>query len=115
MRDDEMSDFLDISQRPAPDPFLLPGMAEAAARIAFALRKGEAIGIFGDYRRVFWSMAWPALRAGRIEELIQVGLVAHHMIVFARDCASGRESASFYAERPKAAAAAAEPATARAA
>lgn len=49
MRADEMSDFLDVSQRPAPDPFLLPGMAEAAARIAFALRNGEGIGIFGDY------------------------------------------------------------------
>ncbi|MFL5269568.1 MAG: B12-binding domain-containing radical SAM protein [Stellaceae bacterium] len=73
------------------------------------------IGLFGDYRRVFWRMAWPALRAGRIEELIQVGLVAHHMIVFARDCASGRENASFYAERPKVVAEGVEPATAQAA
>jgi len=47
--DDEMADFLDSSQRPAPDPLLLPGMAQVSARIAFALRNGEAIGIFGDY------------------------------------------------------------------
>ena len=59
------------------------------------------VGLVGDYRRTFWRMAWPALLAGRIEELIHVGLVAHHMIVFARDCASGRANASFYAERPK--------------
>ena len=59
------------------------------------------IGILGDYRRTFWQMARPALHAGRIEELIHVGLVAHHMIAFARDCAKGRENASFYAERPK--------------
>jgi hopanoid C-2 methylase len=59
------------------------------------------IGLFGDYRRTFWRMAWPALRAGRIEELIHVGLVAHHMIVFARECTEGRENASFYADRPK--------------
>jgi radical SAM superfamily enzyme YgiQ (UPF0313 family) len=59
------------------------------------------IGLFGDYRRTFWRMAWPALRAGHIEELIHVGLVAHHMIVFARACAEGRENASFFAERPK--------------
>src|SRR6516162_1114604 len=57
------------------------------------------VGLFGDYRRIFWQMAWPALRAGRIEELIHVGLVAHHMIVFARECAEGRGDAAFYAER----------------
>jgi hopanoid C-2 methylase len=62
------------------------------------------VGLFGDYRRTFWRMAWPALRAGHIEELIHVGLVAHHMIVFARACAEGRENASFFAERPKIAA-----------
>jgi single-stranded-DNA-specific exonuclease len=49
MPDDEMFDFLDSRQRPAPDPTLLPGMREATARIATALRDGEAIGIFGDY------------------------------------------------------------------
>ena len=59
------------------------------------------IGVLGDYRHTFWQMAWPALRAGRIEELIHVGLVAHHMITFARSCDSGRENASFFADRPK--------------
>jgi radical SAM superfamily enzyme YgiQ (UPF0313 family) len=59
------------------------------------------IGIRGDYRRCFWRMVWPALRTGRIDEVIGMSLVAHHMIVFARHCLAGRESASFYAERPK--------------
>jgi radical SAM superfamily enzyme YgiQ (UPF0313 family) len=68
------------------------------------------IGVLSDYRRVFWRMARPALRAGRIEELIHIGLVAHHMIVFARACASGGESAAFYAPLPKAATEAAAPA-----
>jgi len=31
------------------DPFLLPGMETAVARLAAALQGGEAIGIFGDY------------------------------------------------------------------
>ena len=62
------------------------------------------VGLFGDYRRSFWQMAGPALRAGRIEELIHVGIVAHHMIVFARACAAGRENASFFIDRPKIAA-----------
>ena len=59
------------------------------------------VGLFGDYRRNFWRMAWPALRAGRIEELIHIGIVAHHMITFARACAKGRENASFFMDRPK--------------
>jgi len=62
------------------------------------------VGVFGDYRSTFWRMAWPALRAGRIEELIHVGIIAHHMISFARACAEGRESASFFAEQPNRAA-----------
>jgi hypothetical protein len=63
----------------------------------------------GDYRRTFWRMARPALRAGRIEELIHIGLVAHHMIVFARACAAGVENAAFYAQRSKGASDAAAP------
>ena len=57
------------------------------------------IGIAGDYRRVFWRMAWPALRAGRIAELIAAALVAHHLIRFAQDCT--RQSAAFFADRPR--------------
>jgi radical SAM superfamily enzyme YgiQ (UPF0313 family) len=56
------------------------------------------IGLFGDYRRSFWRMALPALRRGRIDELIAAALVAHHMITFTRDCT--RQSAAFFSERP---------------
>jgi hopanoid C-2 methylase len=59
------------------------------------------IGIAGDYRRVFWRMAWPALKAGRMDELIAAALVAHHLIRFARDCTDGLQAASFYADRPQ--------------
>lgn len=45
----EAKDFLDPSPRPAPDPQLLPGMAEAVERIAAGLRRDENIGVFGDY------------------------------------------------------------------
>jgi hopanoid C-2 methylase len=72
--------------------------------IIIVMRLLIRVGLLGDYRRSFWRMAWPALRAGRIEELIHVGIVAHHMIVFARACAAGRENASFFAKRPKLAA-----------
>lgn len=57
------------------------------------------IGLFGRYRETFWKMARPALKAGEIENLIHVGLVAHHLIQFAANCASGEESASFYSQK----------------
>ena len=77
--------------------------------IVIVMRLMVRIGLLGDYRRTFWRMAAPALRSGRIEELIHIGLVAHHMIVFARDCAKGRENASFFAQRPRPAVEAAAP------
>lgn len=45
----EVADFLNTSQRPSPDPWLLPNMDHAIERIARALRQGERIGVFGDY------------------------------------------------------------------
>jgi single-stranded-DNA-specific exonuclease len=45
----DAADFLNEEERPAPDPHLLPGMTEAAARVGSALRRSEPIGVFGDY------------------------------------------------------------------
>jgi radical SAM superfamily enzyme YgiQ (UPF0313 family) len=58
------------------------------------------VGLLGSYRRTFWRMALPALRAGRIEEVIHIGLVGHHLITYARECEQGRQMASNYAARP---------------
>jgi hopanoid C-2 methylase len=57
------------------------------------------VGLLSDYRRTFWTMAWPLLRAGRVEDMIHVSLVAHHLITFAREAVSGRQNASFYSSR----------------
>ncbi len=59
------------------------------------------VGLRGNYRRHFWRFVWTALRAGRVGELLAVGLVSHHLIRFARDCTAGRQNAAFYAERSK--------------
>jgi radical SAM superfamily enzyme YgiQ (UPF0313 family) len=55
------------------------------------------IGVRGDYRRTFWRTAWPALRAGKIEELIHAAVVSHHLIQFTRQCLAGERESSFYA------------------
>lgn len=54
------------------------------------------VGVRSDYRRRFWRLAWPALRQGRIEEVIHVGVVAHHLIQFARECMRGEAEQCFY-------------------
>lgn len=57
------------------------------------------VGLWGSYRKTFWKLAWPALKKGQIEQVIHVGVVGHHLINFAQECARGDEAASFYAQR----------------
>jgi radical SAM superfamily enzyme YgiQ (UPF0313 family) len=57
------------------------------------------VGLRGSYRRTFWRMAWPALRARRLEALIHVAVVSHHLIEFTQDCVRGLGESSFYAPR----------------
>jgi hopanoid C-2 methylase len=80
----------------------------SAARVNLSnIAKGMAIlgnivarvGVFSRYPRTFWRMALPAMKKGDIEAVIHVGLVAHHLIEFTRECLKGRESASFYSQK----------------
>jgi radical SAM superfamily enzyme YgiQ (UPF0313 family) len=59
------------------------------------------VGVRGDYRRAFWRFALARLRRGEIEPLIMVGLIAHHLILFAREASSGRRDASHYTFKPR--------------
>lgn len=56
-------------------------------------------GVLSHYRETFWKLAWPALKKGKIEQIIHVGLVGHHLIQFSRECDRGEESASFYSQK----------------
>jgi radical SAM superfamily enzyme YgiQ (UPF0313 family) len=57
------------------------------------------VGVKSDYRREFWRFAWPRLKSGDIERILQVGLVAHHLILFARGASGGQQTASYYSAR----------------
>lgn len=59
------------------------------------------IGLRSHYRTTFWRFALPALQAGRLEDLIHVGVVGHHLIQFARECAEGKAESSFYSDSPR--------------
>ncbi len=54
------------------------------------------LGVRGGYRRQFWSMALPLLRQGRIEKVIHIATVSHHLVTFAGEVASGRAEKCFY-------------------
>jgi len=44
------------------------------------------VGVLGPYRRTFWRWRGPRCKARKIEPLIHVALVSHHLIEFTRDC-----------------------------
>ncbi len=60
------------------------------------------VGVRGQYRRTFWSFTLRRLMRGQIEPILSVGLVAHHLIMFARDACSGRSNASNYSAKTRA-------------
>lgn len=57
------------------------------------------VGVRSDYRRDFWAFALPLLIRGDIERIIRVGLMAHHLIVFARGASAGKHNASHYSSK----------------
>ncbi len=59
------------------------------------------VGVFADYRRPFWRMAWQAIKRGQIEALFGVGFVSYHLIEFSREALRGDQNASFYSARAR--------------
>jgi radical SAM superfamily enzyme YgiQ (UPF0313 family) len=57
------------------------------------------VGVLGDYRKVFWKFALKRLRHGDIETMIASGMIAHHLIMFARAASVGEQNASNYSIR----------------
>ena len=74
----EAADFLDRSCRPLPDPFALPGMAEAVARLTRAIGTDETVAVFGDYdadgitSAAIATLALRAASAGVLPALVEL-------------------------------------------
>jgi radical SAM superfamily enzyme YgiQ (UPF0313 family) len=82
-----------------PGPLRRVERGDVTHGLAILARILWRVGLWSDYRRTFWQMAWPALKKGNIEAVIHVGLVGHHLIHFARDCDAGIGEYSFYSEK----------------
>lgn len=59
------------------------------------------VGLFSNYRKTFWKLCGPMLRQGRIEPLLHVGIVGHHLITYARGALAGKFNASHYSARAR--------------
>jgi radical SAM superfamily enzyme YgiQ (UPF0313 family) len=59
------------------------------------------VGLFANYRRPFWRMAWQAIKRGQIEALFGVGFISYHLIEFSREALRGDQNASFYSARAR--------------
>jgi radical SAM superfamily enzyme YgiQ (UPF0313 family) len=57
------------------------------------------LGVRADYRKAFWSYAWPRFKEGRIEEIIATGIIAKHLITFSRKACAGELNASHYSAK----------------
>jgi radical SAM superfamily enzyme YgiQ (UPF0313 family) len=59
------------------------------------------LGVRSDYRRLFWKLARRCVKEGNIDWIVRAGLMAHHLILSARDATAGRHRASHYTARPQ--------------
>ena len=55
-------------------------------------------GVRSTWRRQFWEMARPLLRQGKIEAVINIAIVSHHLITFVDEIKAGKHEACFYAD-----------------
>jgi len=60
------------------------------------------VGLRSDYKAEFWRFVLFSLSRGRVEPIIRCGIVAHHLIAFARDACAGKNNASHYSAKARA-------------
>lgn len=72
-------------------------------RVGVALRMFMRIfwhvGIRSHYRSEFWKFFKARLREGDIESILHIGIVAHHLITYAKACTQGKMQSSNYSSR----------------
>lgn len=73
-----------------------PSAADLRRGIRVLRRTFWRLGVRGDYRRDFWRMALPLLRQGRIEKVVHIATVTHHLVTFAREVRAGTAEKCFY-------------------
>ncbi len=57
------------------------------------------LGLRASYKRTFWKLAIDLLRVGRVDTLVYVGAMGHHLLQYAEDVRRGEVKACFYTEQ----------------
>jgi len=83
-----------VSLKTIPPRILLRGL-----RVLWAVL--WRCGVRADYRRHFWKIARRCFKEGKIDNMIRVGIMSHHLIMSAREATAGRQRASHYSARPQ--------------
>ncbi len=58
------------------------------------------LGLGANYRPAFWKMARALLKEGRIDHLVYIATMGHHLITWGQEVKDGRARAANYTERP---------------
>ena len=58
------------------------------------------LGLGASYRPAFWKMARELLRHGRLDHLIYIASMGHHLITWGQEVKDGQARAANYTERP---------------
>jgi radical SAM superfamily enzyme YgiQ (UPF0313 family) len=69
--------------------------------LVLAFRVIMRIGILADYRKPFWRAARHALSRGKIDSMLAMGFIAHHLIQFTREALRGEQNASYYSAKAR--------------
>ncbi len=56
------------------------------------------VGVRGTWRKEFWKIAGPLLKQKRVDEVMHIAVVGHHLIRFARESQKDHAEAAFYAD-----------------
>jgi hopanoid C-2 methylase len=83
-------------ERPAGGRLSWRNAARGAAILGRVL---WALGVRAAYRAEFWRFALPRLIRGDIEAVLGVAIMAHHLIIFARQASAGTQNASHYSAK----------------
>jgi hopanoid C-2 methylase len=89
------------SNRLDPGPYLKIDWHDVIDGLVILMKILWRVGLWSEYRRSFWRLTRGALLRADIEAVIHAGLVGHHLIQFARDCADGVGEYSFYGDAVK--------------
>ena len=81
------------------DPLRQATWANISRALSIFRRIVWRVGIRGNYRCLFWEMAWRELKQGNVETVFQVAMVAHHLITYSRECTQGKMQSSNYSIR----------------